>query len=144
MGILGEGTTQVAQTVLWDVIGGEIYYRIVLTPYDRPAHQMMMDPNEALFISFGTSGGERVVPKAAALRIETRFLRVATAKGYAVGWFVDGVIPLEGQSEELVEKAQVGWIFSSQLHARLRQLQRPEAKGGEAVRDPHSIRTTVE
>ncbi len=44
------------------------------------------------------------------------------------GRFVDGKIPLEeveeGEDEETVEKAQVGWIFSGKRYARLRQLQR--------------------
>ncbi|MDE0825301.1 MAG: hypothetical protein OSA48_00665 [Akkermansiaceae bacterium] len=127
-GMLAEGTTQVHQTVLWQIIDGVIDYRIILNPYDRPAHQMMMHPNEALFISFVDEGGPHIALKAAAVRIEMRKLRVATKKGSAVGWFVGGKIPLEEQDEETVEKAQVGWIFSGKLHARLRQLQRTGRK----------------
>jgi hypothetical protein len=141
---LAEGTTQVQQTVLWQIIDGEIFYRIVLYPYDREAHQMMMYPNEALFISFGTDGGERLVPKSAAMRIETRTLRIATKDGYAVGWFADGKLPLEGQAEDVVELSQVGWIFSGKLHARLQKLQRPGAAKGGAVKDPYGIKTGVE
>jgi len=142
--MLAEGTTQVEQTVLWQIIDGEIYYRIILTPYDREAHKMMLSPSEALFISFVSNEGERLVPRAAAERLETRTLRVATKDGYAVGWFVDGKLPMEDADEGAVEKAQVGWIFSGQLHARLRQLQRPKGAADGAVSDPHGIKTRSE
>lgn len=130
--MLAEGTTEVHQTVLWQIIDGVIYYRIILNPYDRPAHQMMMQPSEALFISFLNEGGQRVAPKAAAMRIGMRKLRVATGEGYAMGWFVDGKIPLEetedgeDEGDGVVKKSQVGWIFSGKLHHRLQQLQRPK------------------
>lgn len=142
--VLAEGTTSIDQLVLWQVIGDDIYYRIILTPYDRTAHQMMLDPGESLFISFVDANQVRLAPRAAAAPVPTKDLRVATGDGYAIGWFADGKVPLEGQDGGLVEAARVGWIFSDPLHARLRRIQRPEAGRDSPVKDPFGVDTGVE
>ena len=142
--LLAEGTTQVQQLVFWQIVGGDIYYRIVLTPYDRPAHKLMMNPAEALFMSFLTAGGERVVPVSGAERIPTKDLREATKEGYAVGWFSDGKLSLEGRDPNQVERGEVGWIFSSGLHARLKTVQRLRGTDGKPVTDPYGINIPVQ
>lgn len=143
--VLAEGTTSIDQIVLWQVIGDDIYYRIILAPYDRAAHQLMLAPGESLFVSFVDAQQVRLAPRAAAAPVPTKGLRVATGDGYAVGWFADGKVPLEGQDGEKVEKARVGWIFSDPLHARLRQIQRPgQTDGGEGGKDPFGIDAGVE
>ena len=121
--ILGDGSTKVKQLVLWQLGDGGIFFRIILTPYDKDAHRMMMVPSETLFLAFETKTGERIAPPAEALRIEMRQLRVATDNGAPAGWFVDGKIPLDPKEERQVDSPQVGWFFSKRLHARLRQLQ---------------------
>ena len=139
--LLAEGTTQVQQMVFWEIVGDDVYYRIVLTPYDRPAHQLMMSPAEALFMSFLSADNQRIVPVSAAFRIPTHKLRVATRDGYAAGWFYDGRIPLEGGDAARIDHAEVGWIFSSKLHARLKGIQAPNNPAGRRGPDPRPVKT---
>lgn len=143
MEFLAEGTTQIQQVLYWQIFDGNIYYRILLQPYDRTAHELMIQPGEALFMSFMSGEGTRLVPKSADYRIDMKYLRVATKDGYAVGWFYDGVLPLDGVHPEAVSKGKVGWIFSNRLHARLRQLQAPKRPADEA-RKPFSIEIPVD
>jgi hypothetical protein len=121
--ILAEGTTKVTQLVLWQLDGANLHFRIILTPYDAEAHQMMATPSEAMFLSFETKAGARVAPKSEPLRIETRTLRLATTAGTPAGWFFDGKIPLDPKEERIIDMPRLGWLFSKRLHARLRQLQ---------------------
>ncbi len=142
--LLAEGTTQIEQVLYWQIFDGDIYYRILLQPYDRAAHEMMMKPGEALFMSFMSGNGERKVPKSADHRIDMKYLRVATKEGYAAGWFYDGVLPLDGVNPESVAKGKVGWIFSNGLHARLRQIQAPKRPAGNKTSEPFSIDIPVD
>lgn len=141
--LLAEGTTQVHQLVFWEIVGDQIFYRLVLAPYDRRAHELMMDSTEALFMSFHAADDKRVVPVSVAERIPTRKLRVATKNGYAAGWFHDGTIPLDGKSPALVDHAKVGWIFSGPLHNRLRKVQVPKDENGQPITDPFGIKSGV-
>lgn len=141
---LAEGTTRIRQTLYWQIHDGNIHYRILLRPYDRKAHAMMMRPGEALFMSFVSEDGERLVPKSTDHRIEMQFLRVATREGHAAGWFYDGHLPLAEVSPEAVHGGQVGWVFSNGLHARLRQLQAPEPAAGENGTKPFAIDIPVD
>lgn len=143
-GTLAEGTTNVQQLVFWEIVGDDIYYRIVLLPYDRPAHELMMDSAEALFMSFHAPDDQRVVPVSAPARIATRKLRVATKDGYAAGWFHDGIVPLAGQDPDRVDHSKVGWIFSGTLHARLKKIQAPKGPDGELITDPFGIGAAAE
>jgi hypothetical protein len=70
--LLAEGTTQVQQMVFWEIVGDDVYYRVVLTPYERSAHELMMSPSEALFMSFLSADNKRIVPVSAAFRIPTK------------------------------------------------------------------------
>jgi hypothetical protein len=142
--LLAEGTTQIEQILFWQIHDGSIYYRIVLRPYDRKAHEMMMQPGEALFMSFLSEGDVRLVPKSADHRIDMKYLRVATEKGYAVGWFYDGRLPLAEADPEAVDHGRVGWIFSNGLHARLQQIQAPRKPAGNNVREPFSVDIPVD
>lgn len=130
LGLLADGTTGIEQMLFWQIVNGSIYYRIVLRPYERNAHELMMKPGEALFMSFLSNGNKRLVPKSSDQRIEMRRLRVATREGYAVGWFYDGRLPLGDVSPTAVDHGKVGWVFSSGLHARLRQIQAPGKRAG--------------
>jgi hypothetical protein len=120
---LADGSTRVNQVVLWQIDDNEICFRIILTPYDKEAHQMMAMPSEALFLSFETKAGIRIAPKAEPRRIEMRHLRLATDHGEPAGWFMDGKIPLDRKEERAIDVPKVGWLFSKRLHSRLRQLQ---------------------
>lgn len=120
--VLANGSTNVKQVVLWNIENDNIHFRIILTPYDREAHQLMMSPGEALFVSFESKAGVRVAPKAMPLRVEMRQLRMATENGAPAGWFVDGSVPVDAKDKNLVSAPRVGWLFSKQLHGRLRQL----------------------
>ena len=141
---LAEGTTQVQQQLFWQIVGDNIHYRIILTPYDRRAHELMMRPGEALFMSFLSTDEERLVPRSADFRIDMKKLRVATTDGYAVGWFYDGRLPLGGVNPAAVDHGSVGWIFSNRLHARLRTIQGPKAPAKETVDEPFSIDIPVD
>ena len=141
---LAEGTTRIQQVLYWQIHDGNIYYRLLLQPYDRAAHAMMMQPGEALFMSFLSEDGERLVPSSSDHRLEMKYLRVATREGYAVAWFYDGSLPLGDVSPEDVHGGRVGWIFSNGLHARLRQLQAPKGRAGDAVTKPFAIDIPVD
>lgn len=138
-GMLADGTTGIEQMVFWQIVDGNVHYRIVLQPYDRKAHELMMDPGEALFMSFLSGDQKRLVPKSADQRIEMRTLRVATREGYAVGWFYDGRLPLGGVDPAAVDRGRVGWVFSSGLHDRLREIQAPRKQVGTAAKSPFGI-----
>ncbi|NIP92184.1 MAG: hypothetical protein GWO24_01410, partial [Akkermansiaceae bacterium] len=46
---------------------------------------------------------------------------------------------LEGKDGDEVESPKVGWIFSSELHARLKQLQHDQRKKNTPVKDPFGL-----
>ena len=136
---LAEGTTRIQQVLYWQIHDGNIYYRLLLQPHDRAAHAMMMQPGEALFMSFLSEDGERLVPNSSDHRLEVKYLRMATREGDAVAWFYDGSLPLGDVSPEEVNG---GLVLFEWVARKASPAAAPQGSGGrqrdQAVRDRHS------
>ena len=76
--------------------------------------------------------GDRIAPVSAPEHIATKRLRVVTVNQVPAGWTFYGELPLQLGAAEDVSHPAIGWIFSEQLHARLKLLQR-------SARDPDRV-----
>lgn len=136
---LADRTTEVQQAMAWIHADDRLHYLILLRPYDKVAARMMRRKGEELFVSFLAEDGKRMVPSSAPEQVPTWKLRIAALGGKASGWVFYGELPLEGKDGDEVESPKVGWIFSSELHARLKQLQHDRREKNTPVKDPFGL-----
>lgn len=129
-GILAEGATDLHQEVMWKIVGDWVYFRICFSPYDEDTHDLMRSPEEAVFLCFNDSSGERVVPSSASARIPMSGLYIRMERDEKVGWAFNGKLSLKDVNPSSLDHSKVGWIFSHELHAHLKNLKELRAQDG--------------
>ena len=128
-GEFGKGWTDLKYRVKYHWSGGTLNYELFIHPYDRRIERLRKSGNELVLLSFVDEDRERVIPRKSPVRLEMRDLKPVEAENpegrkYFKGWLYAAELKKEEGAGEKIAAAEMGWLFSDDLLALLRNLRK--------------------
>lgn len=127
-GEFGKGWTDLKYRVKYHWAGGKLKYELFIHPYDRRVEKLRRGSLELVLLSFVDAERSRVAPLKAPARIEMRDLELVVdevdGRKVARGWIHSAEVTREDGADTKIAGAEMGWLFSNDLLALLRDLRK--------------------
>jgi hypothetical protein len=142
-GEFGKGWTDLKYKVEYRWASGKLQYDLLIYPYDARVEKLRSKGMELVLLSFMDEERNRIVPQKAPVRIEMRDLEVVIGEvegqRVAQGWRYTAEINKEDASGTAIADAEMGWLFSNDLLALLRNLRKERLLRDAKVREARPV-----